>query len=108
MKPRLSPWIAAAAPAVLPLRALADVTVPQLQFVDVAVLSLLALLAAGAVLLLKALRRREEAEDAGEGAALERWRAMTRRWRRRYALSAAALVAVLLMAGLAVFHGAAG
>lgn len=74
----------------------------QLQFLLLAVLSLLGLAAAGSVLLITVLQRREEATERPR-AAQAQWHAQTRGWRRRYALAAAALAAVLVLFGLLAF-----
>lgn len=79
-------------------------TAMQLQFMLVASLSLLGLAAAGSVLLIKSLERREAAmAQPRSEAARARWRVQMRAWRRRYALAAAALAAMLLLFGLLVF-----
>jgi hypothetical protein len=79
-------------------------TAMQLQFMLIATLSLLGLAAAGSVLLIKGLERREATLARPHGAAARaRWRAQMRSWRRRYALAGAALAAMLLLFGLYVF-----
>lgn len=80
-------------------------SVPQLQFVDAAVLSSLALVSAGIVLFIKSMQRRELAEDSGSGARMAGWRALAVRWLRRYAAAAAVLAICLLVVGLLLFSG---
>ncbi len=82
-------------------------SVPQLQFVDVAVLSSLALISAGIVLFIKSMQRRELAEESGSGARIDGWRALVVRRLRRYAVAAAVLAICLLVAGLLLFSGGA-
>jgi hypothetical protein len=79
-------------------------TAMQLQFLLVTTLSLLGLAAAGSVLLIKGLERREAALGRPRNAAARaHWRTQMRQWRRRYALAAAGLATILALFGLYVF-----
>jgi len=75
----------------------------QLQFIDVAVLASLAALAAGTVLFIKLMQRREVATESGSDAEMGAWQALKRRWLRRYTSAVAVLFIGLLCAWILVF-----
>jgi hypothetical protein len=79
-------------------------TAMQLQFLLVTSLSLLGLAAAGSVLLIRSLEQRAAALGRPRNAAARaQWRAQVRAWRRRHAVAAAALAAMLVLFGVFVF-----
>jgi hypothetical protein len=82
-------------------------TATQLRFVLVATLLLLALAAAGAVLLIKALQRREVAAEGFDQQEADRQRSSTiaKRWLQGYGIVAWILILGLILVGLKIFAG---